>query len=49
MTDPNQDKQEATSAENAGPETQEDAKAHANWDKHQQIDEEGNEVKPEDV
>lgn len=49
MTDPKEKEQpeEQQHTKDSGPET--DTTKDSNWDKHQRIDEEGNELDPEDI
>lgn len=47
MTDPKEKPQDQQHTEDSGTET--NTTKESNWDKHQRIDEEGNELAPEDI
>jgi len=48
MRDP-KDEQSQDQEENNGMKPVEDATVHGNWNSHQQIDEEGNEIAPDEI
>ena len=49
MKDPEEKDNQAQSANENNKDQQSSDKENANWDKHQQVDEEGNEVGPDDL
>lgn len=49
MKDPEEKDNQAQSANGEAAEEQSNSTQNTNWNEHQQIDEEGNEITPEDV
>ena len=49
MKDPEEKENQAQSANEESNDQQSNDKINTNWDKHQQVDEEGNEVGPDDL